>query len=366
MREPASIDVAACDSRPPHTILHVTESFASGTASAVADVVRNYPDAAHHLVFATKEAASVDPRELTRFVTAREMPSGHLARLRFLRRLLDAADGVTHIHAHSSKAGIYVRAAARRSDGRRIVYTPHCYAFERLDVPWLTRSAFRAAEWLLSFNTSAYGACSAREATLSRWPISAPLVVLLPNVMPPGLPRSRSTPAGGLRIVGNGRLGPQKDPSFFAAAFRAAKAKHPNLEGLWVGGGDEHYVRELQDSGVEVTGWLTRTDALAAMAACDVYLHTALWEGFPISIMEAAGMGLPVISRRRPFLAGVDLPMLMDRPEELTTLIDLLGDPAELAALRTATRIALDDNTDKHQRAALHTLYETAGSVGRR
>lgn len=327
-------------------------------------MVRNYPEATHHLVYATKAAASVDPRELTRFASAREMPSGHLARLAFLRRLLDTADDVTHVHAHSSKAGLYVRAAMRRSSARRIVYTPHCYAFERLDVPWSTRLAFRAVEWLLSFNTSAYGACSVREATLSRWPVSAPPVVLLPNVMPPGLPQSRTGTCDGLRIVGNGRLGPQKDPSFFAAAFRAAKAEHPTLQALWVGGGDEHYVRELEDSGVEVTGWLTRDDALAAMAACDVYLHTALWEGFPISIMEAAGMGLPVISRRRPYLTGVDLPLLMDQPDELTDAIDLLvRDPHELALLRKATKTALDDNTDKRQRAALHALYDTAESV---
>ena len=345
---------------PADAVIHVAESFASGTASAIADVVRNYPDAEHHLVYAIRESAQVDPRELDLFCTAREMPAGHLARIAFLRRLLAEGDGVTHVHAHSSKAGIYVRSAVRRSERLRIFYTPHCYAFERRDVAAPIRHAFRAAEWLLSFNTTAYAACSEREAALSRWPISRPPVVLLPNVMPPGLPRSRRTPAGGLRIVGNGRLGAQKDPDFFADAFAAASSKHPGLQGLWVGGGDERHVRRLEDSGVEVTGWLTRTDALAAMASCDVYLHTALWEGFPVSVMEAAGMGLPVISRRRPYLAGADLPLLIDHPDELVAAVDRLSVGNELDRLRDATCAALENNTDAEQRAALHALYGPA------
>ncbi len=46
------------------TIVHVAESFASGTASAIADFVFNYPAADHHLVYAFRDAAKIDPREL--------------------------------------------------------------------------------------------------------------------------------------------------------------------------------------------------------------------------------------------------------------------------------------------------------------
>lgn len=345
-------------------ILHVTESFASGTASAIADIVRNYPRAEHHLLYALRDEANVDPRELQRFHSATVMPDGHAARIAFLWRLLRGATSITHVHAHSSKAGVYVRAAAPRSRKRPILYTPHCYSFERLDVGWSTRQFFRAMEWLLSFNTSAYGACSTREASLSLWRGSSPPVVLLPNVMPPGLPKSTRGPLADLCIVGNGRLGPQKDPAFFADAFAAAAKAHPGLRGLWVGGGEERYVRRLEESGVEVTGWLTRTDALAAMAACDVYLHTALWEGFPVSIMEAAAMGLPVVARRRPYLTGVDMPLVIDEPDELATAILRLSDPSEFEALRDATSSALRDHNDSQQQLALEALYgEPAGAT---
>lgn len=348
------------NSRP--TLVHVAESFASGTASAISDFVRNYPAADHHLVYSFRAEAKIDPAELDVFATATEMPSGTFARIRFLRRHLQdmqrEMEGVLIVHAHSSKAGGYVRIAVRRSKRRPLLYTPHCYSFEREDVSWQARQAFRALEWVLSFNTTAVGACSPREAKLSRWTASSPRVVTVPNVQPPGLPQVGPPSTNGkLRVVGNGRLGPQKDPEFFARAFAAAVATHPEIEGVWIGGGDTQYVDMLHEAGVEVTGWVPRQEALDIMASGDLYLHTALWEGFPISIMEAAGMGLPVVSRRRPYLSGVELPVVIDEPAELVTAISELLRAGRLDTLRSTTADALAGNNDTDQGSALRDLY---------
>lgn len=340
-------------------IVHVAESFASGTASAIGDFVRNYPEAEHHLVYSFRDEARLNIDELTFFATKTELPSGTVARIRFLRRFLRDAHRRSIVHAHSSMAGAYVRAAVRRTRRRPLVYTPHCYSFERLDVSWAVRQSFRMLEWLLSFNTSAYAACSPREAELSRWPLSSPRVVTVPNVQPPGLPRAgRPATDPTLRIVGNGRLGPQKDPRFFAEAFRAAAEVHGGLEAVWIGGGSDDDIDVLRAHGVDVTGWLPRGEALDVMAGCDLYLHTASWEGFPISIMEAAGMGLPVVARRRGYLHGVELPVLLDRPEDLVTAITALRRVGGLATLRQQTAMALAGNCDIQQRKALRALYE--------
>ncbi len=48
------------------------------------------------------------------------------------------------VHAHSSFPGVYARAALLH--GPRLVYTPHCFAFERRDVGWVARSTYRAVE----------------------------------------------------------------------------------------------------------------------------------------------------------------------------------------------------------------------------
>ena len=356
MSDPSRPSATATTNR--KTIVHVAESFASGTASAIGDFVRNYPEADHHLVYSFRDEARLDIHALTEFSTKTELPAGALARVRFLRRFLRSSGGNFIVHAHSSMAGAYVRAAVRKSKHRPLVYTPHCYSFERRDVSWPVRQGFRVLEWLLSFNTTAYGACSPREAELSRWPLSAPRVVTVPNVQPPGLPQHAPAEAAHpLRIVGNGRLGPQKDAPFFAEAFHAAKQAHPQLEALWIGGGTDEHVQVLRDRGIEVTGWLPRDQALKLMSECDLYLHTAQWEGFPISIMEAAGIGLPVIARRRAYLRGVDLPLVIEGPAELADAMSTILNAEALELLRKQTAAALSGNCDSEQRAALRDLY---------
>lgn len=338
------------------TVIHVTESFASGTASAITDFVRNSPDVTHHLVYSLRPEALVDPREMDCFASAVEMPAGTWARIRFLRRHLRSGEDAV-IHAHSSKAGAYVRAAVRRTRRRPIVYTPHCYAFERRDTGRVLRGAFRTAEWLLSFNTTAYGGCSPREAELSRWPLRRPGVVAIPNVqpVPPGSYEPRIE--HGLHIVGNGRLGPQKDPEFFAAAVAAARAEFPDIEATWIGDGDPAIADALRGQAITVTGWLSRQKALEVMASGDLYLHSAMWEGFPIAILEAAGLGLPVVARNRPYLSGVALPEVIDEPAELASVVAGLRRPAALDALRRDTAAALAGNTDHAQQNALRSLY---------
>ncbi|SKX55845.1 group 1 glycosyl transferase [Mycobacteroides abscessus subsp. abscessus] len=338
-------------------LFHVTESFASGTAAAIGDYVRNYPDIEHHLLYSTRAEATVDTASLTQFASATELPAGTPNRIRFLNRTLREGRPAA-VHAHSSKAGVYVRLALRNSPRSPIVYTPHCYAFERRDVPTIVRSGFRFAEWLLSFNTSAIGACSPRERELSQWPISRPRAVMVPNVTPAHIPRHQRTSAERLRIIGNGRLGPQKDARFFAEAVTTARQTGADVEATWIGGGDEEHVNLLRAAEVDVTGWLNREQALKTLASGDVYLHTARWEGFPISILEAAAAGLPVIARAQPYIHGFDMPMTIERPSQLGPLLKALGDPETYTEQTELTRRAIADNTDDAQRTALRRLYD--------
>ncbi|KUI23820.1 glycosyl transferase family 1 [Mycobacterium sp. IS-1742] len=341
------------------TVVHVTESFASGTAAAIRDFARNYPSAEHRLVYARRAEASVSPAEFVGFAGVAELPDGHVARLRFLRRYARGLRGPVVIHAHSSKGGVYARVALRRSARRPIVYSPHCYAFERRDVGTPVRAAFRAAEWALSLNTSGFGVCSPREAALSRWPLARTRVVTVPNVAGPCTVPSgtRSAPTQGLCVVGNGRLGPQKDPGFFADAVAHARSTHPDLRAVWIGDGDAEYVRYLTDRQIEVTGWLPRSQALAELARGDVYLHTAVWEGLPISILEADAAGLPVVARARPYLEGLRLPLTVAAPSQFADVLTSLGTASARAAARDATRVAFADNCDGSQQVALKELY---------
>ena len=47
---------------------------------------------------------------------------------------------------------------------------------------------------------------------------------------------------------------------------------------------------------MDVTGWMARADALAAMRGLDIYLHPSRWEGMPVALIEAQLCGLPAIA----------------------------------------------------------------------
>lgn len=93
------------------------------------------------------------------------------------------------------------------------------------------------------------------------------------------------------------RLTAQKAPQHFLDIATDMKRRHQNLRFLWVGDGDfakewDHVVSErgLKDSVTRI-GW--QDDVQPWLAAADAYLHTAAYEGLPLSILEALSFGLP-------------------------------------------------------------------------
>lgn len=64
---------------------------------------------------------------------------------------------------------------------------------------------------------------------------------------------------------------------------------------LWIGDGDQTLKDELRAAGVEVSGWLGRTDVMDCLRRASLYLSTASWEGMPVSVIEAMLLGRPVV-----------------------------------------------------------------------
>ncbi len=68
-------------------------------------------------------------------------------------------------------------------------------------------------------------------------------------------------------------------------------------------------------------------------------------------------MGRPVVSRRQPYLRGVDLLQPIDEPDDFVSAVTQLQGRDALDKLRRGTREALADNTDAGQQVALKALY---------
>jgi glycosyltransferase involved in cell wall biosynthesis len=255
---------------------------------------------------------------------------------------------------------VYARLAVGRSS-TRLVYTPHCYAFERRDVVWPVRAGFWLAEALLAVNTSVFAACSERERQLSGWSLGRASTVLVPNIAPaPGAPSS-PLPGSAPLVVGGGRLSAQKDPSFFLEAVRRLRGSRPGLRAVWLGDGDDALREALLEAGVEVSGWLPRAATMDLLGSADLYLHSARWEGFPVMVAEAAALGVPTLVRRLPCFAGVPLELTLD--ETLTAASAVLDDASVAKANVRAWADLLADHTVEQQRRALLEAYSPTAAV---
>ena len=62
----------------------------------------------------------------------------------------------------------------------------------------------------------------------------------------------------------------------------------PEVRFLWIGDGELR--DELRSENIEITGWVDREKALELSMNADVFVLTSLWEGLPISLLEAMYM----------------------------------------------------------------------------
>ncbi|GGI05298.1 glycosyl transferase [Egicoccus halophilus] len=332
-------------------MLHVVEALGGGVQSALIDHLRSVPEFDHVVLgpprpgHATGEAL-VPPAK--RWVPCpRRLDRAAYALHRIHRRLRPDV-----VHAHSSFAGVWVRASAIPT--RRIVYTPHCYAFERVDLSPLVRRTVHGVERALAPRTGVVAAVSPREAELaSDLSNGAARIVYVPNVarvadVSPAEPVERT-------VLGIGRFSAQKDPYFFADV--AGRLRDEGWRFTWIGDGPDAYRSVLEANGVALPGWRTREQVLDTLASSAVYLHTAAWEGAPVTLLEAAALGRPIVGRRIPALASLGVEGLGDTPAEVADSIRALGDPDALRAASDASRQLDARHSGEAQRRGLLEAY---------
>lgn len=344
-------------------ILHVIESFGGGSLNALLSFVRATPELAHHIVFGQREGEYAADGELALFESRTLLPRGHAAAIRAVRRRVQALQPQV-VHAHSSFAGLYVRLAIRNGPAQRVVYSPHCFAFERQDLPALTRGAIRLVEQVLSYNTGSLAACSTREYALAaRWAFGSRTFV-------PNVPRSLAaslelrTAAPRVSLVGAGRLSVQKDPIYFSDVVATVRETFPDLHAVWVGDGDPAEVERLKRASITVTGWLPQAEAMARLARAEVYVHSAAWEGFPLTVLEANAVSCPIVCRSIPPLATAPAKWVGSTPAQVAAgVVRLLEGGVDGRRSNLADWNAyLDVNNPRAQRQALQSAYGVAQS----
>ncbi|WP_245865968.1 glycosyltransferase [Rhodococcoides kyotonense] len=337
-------------------VLHISEAYGGGVQSAISRYIENSPSLVHQILVRTRSEHDIAEPCGAESISYNGSMAGFVraARTHILRTKPKA------IHLHSSFAGL-LRLFDFGPD-TKVIYTPHAYAFLRRDSSGAARSAYRAVEVLLSKRAQTIAAISPFEAaSAARMAGPSTEVTYLPNVVPdtsfPGALVHETS--GRPEVVMAGRISAQKDPLFFA---EAARASHSDVKWTWVGDGDADMREVLEQAGVSITGWVPSELVKKHIAAADLYLHSAEWEGAPITLLEAAAVGTPILARGIAALEGLGFPLTRNCPRAAAAAVDrFFSDRAYRVRAQEQTSESVAVHSPEVQSLALDTLYRRAG-----
>lgn len=283
-------------------IVHVMECFAGGTFNFLVDLTSELSNEEHIVIYGTnRENTPKNFKELfnknVKFIewktAQREMkPLKDIKALWELYTILKKIDNIDIIHLHSSKAGFLGRIGSFLLDkSSRTIYTPHAISFLRLDVSPKKRKIFIWMEKFASFFGGKIVACSQSEKeAIEEQGIKN--VTFINNGIKPLQIEKKVNTSNKMTIISVGRLSIQKNPKLFndiALEFN----DNPNVQFIWCGDGE--LKSELTSPNIKCTGWIERKKLENYLANADIYLSTSLWEGMPLSVLEAMSIGIPLV-----------------------------------------------------------------------
>jgi len=202
------------------------------------------------------------------------------------------------IHLHSSKAGFLGRLACKinRFDMNKVFYNPHGFSFLQRNESNFKRKLFYTLESVAGKLGGCIIGCSQGEMEQAK-KISNKCIninnginlkkideILRENNLNLNLDVKHK-----LRIGTVGRICHQKNPEL----FNEIASGYPQYDFIWIG--DGALKSKLLSENIKVTGWAQREDVIKELLNIDIFILTSLWEGLPISLLEAMYLGKPVI-----------------------------------------------------------------------
>lgn len=334
-------------------ILHVTECFAGGVSRAVSRIPDLAPEHEHILLAHGDDIRS----ELALpFSDVYKLPKGFTRRLRAVRDV-SLRSGVDLVHAHSSWAGVYCRTQQLPAP---VIYQPHGYAIHKGGK--LQGRLFYLAEKLLSQRSASTVVLSPHEGQIAMMLNAKANAVYLPNVPSQPIVSARALfekRPKNFTVVTIGRICEQKDPTYFAEVAKKVRESDPAIRFTWIGDGDPTLRKALESNNIRVTGWIEGDRLLEHLDEAALYIHTARYEGFPLSVLDAAARQVPIVVRDIPAFKGTRLKSVESAQEMAISILAAVTSEVEAQTLLEGGQSLLDDMNEENQREALRLLYSS-------
>mgnify|MGYP004632355217 CR=1 FL=1 len=280
-------------------VLHIVESFGGGVFSMLSDLL-NEVNKSYDVVVAyslrkqtprkfkeyfDKNIKFIEVKNFTRSIN---FVKDFQALMEIKKIIKNEKPDI--IHLHSSKAGILGRLAISGKKVR-MLYNPHGFSFLKLDDSKLKRKIY----WLIEKTTAMLNksctivGCSIGEHNEAK-KISKNAILINNGIDIEKIDRecekikSKKIYTDKIKVFTIGRIGYQKNPRM----FNEIAEKNSNLQFTWIGEGE--LKEELTSGNIEITGWKNRDEVLKIINENDIFILTSLWEGLPISLLEAMYM----------------------------------------------------------------------------
>jgi glycosyltransferase involved in cell wall biosynthesis len=201
------------------------------------------------------------------------------------------------IHAHTSKAGVIGRFAARIA-GIPSVFTAHTWCFAE-GTSWKWKLAGVPCERLAArFGSAIINVSDAnRRLAVSNGISNRVRLLTIHNGITDVSARAEPKFAGIPTIVMVARCAPQKNQALLLRAL--AEIDIP-AQAIFVGDGETRPALEAEVCRLNLTRRVEflgeRRDVAQILAECHIFALPTRWEGFPLSILEAMRAGLPVVA----------------------------------------------------------------------
>ncbi|WP_326589874.1 glycosyltransferase [Streptomyces sp. NBC_01294] len=349
----------------PTTVLHLVQPVDGGVARVVTDLVRAQTAEGLRTVVACPPGGTLGDAARSAGAEVLTWSAGRAPGPRLPAEVIGARRLLRHVrpdllHAHSAKAGLAGRLAARGTVPT--VFQPHAWSFDAvggataaLALRW-ERYGARWADRVLCVSEAERRA-GETEGITARWSVirnGVDLDHFRPGGPDPGQDRARARaelplpaafPADGPLAVCVGRICLQKGQDILLRAWPELLGTVPGARLALVGDGpDTERLRRTAPPGVFFAG--AAADIRPWLRAADLVVLPSRWEGMALAPLEAMACGRPVlvsdVSGARESLPPGQGRLCLVPPEDPTALAKALGrllaEPGLLAELGEQAR----------------------------